>query len=64
MQGAAKGQGDAEQAGIKMWNQNSEHPLSRESISRYTGDEDLNDRETSTWAKFSAKITPKSQAIG
>ena len=48
MQGAAKGQGDAEQAGIKMRNQNSEHPLSRESISRYTGDEDLNDRETST----------------
>ena len=35
MQGAAKGQGDTERAGIKMWNQNSEHSSSRESISRY-----------------------------
>ena len=64
MQGTAKRQGDTERAGIKMWNQNSERPSSRESISRYTGDEDLNDRETSTWAKSSAKITPKSLAIG
>ena len=36
MQGAAKGQGDTERAGIKMWNQNSEHSSSREFISRYT----------------------------
>ena len=38
MQGAAKGQGDTERAGIKMWNQNSEHSSSRESISRYKFD--------------------------
>ena len=48
MQGAAEGQGDTERAGIKIRNQNSEHPSSRESISRYPGDEDLNDREMST----------------
>ena len=37
MQGAAEGQGDTERAGIKIRNQNSEHPSSRESISRYNG---------------------------